>query len=162
VKKAVTIAILLFSLMAGFGQAGSKGTRWRSITMTENFDYRLDTRTVRRPSGDLVQAWVKEQVHPNFLSRTAGRIIAKDRREKVRLSTEGYDDFDSEVLLYEINCSAGRMRSLQTIDYTETGTILGSTRTPKSNWLNVAPDSIGEKILNAVCSYKPMIKPPRN
>jgi hypothetical protein len=53
------------------------------------------------------------------------------------------------------------MRTLESIDYAENGTVLDSVQTPKDVWGSVAPDSIGEKVVNAVCSYKPVKKPHR-
>jgi hypothetical protein len=52
----------------------------------------------------------------------------------------------------ELNCRSNQTRLMVTVKYQKDGSVIDSFTVPEPKWLDVFPDSVGERILQALCS----------
>lgn len=57
-----------------------------------------------------------------------------------------------QVISFEFNCASREMRTLSEARYNTQDDLLGSPMSDPDSWSGVVPDTIGERLLNGVCS----------
>jgi tetratricopeptide (TPR) repeat protein len=101
---------------------------------------------------DSVERWRPlDQSHApiSYLLDVKGSVLSGSLRRVWVKRTEksGY-----QVISFEFNCDAREMRTLSEARYNAQDSLLGSPISDPGSWRGVVPDTIGERLLNGVCS----------
>ncbi len=94
-------------LLITFSQAAGADWKPYAKSMDKDMEYLYSPESLDSSSADMVKIWTK--IIP--ISKERKEEIIK-KREKLRLSTEGYGNYEYSVRLKEINCT-GRMHSMR-------------------------------------------------
>jgi len=108
--------------------AGDGG--WRLLNDGKSSDVFYDRSRITKPRRDVVRFWAQT------INEPPEEQVAK------RLS------------LVELNCADSTMRVLSRVEYDKDGKVLSSISDKNRAWVFIAPDSIGEEMLNVLCKGK--------
>lgn len=149
------IAAFVFSFTVEAQKEKSSEQEWVYITASksDHRDIYISPKRILASENNAIKAWIKMFPRGPFAN-----FLYQKTREKNGLNIKGYDKYSHTLELVEMNCSKRQMRCLISIDYDEQGEVLGSRNTPKAEWDDVIPESIGETMLEKVCSYQKMVK----
>jgi len=123
-------------------------TGWKVFTGDDVFLVWYNTRSVVDLTNGKVRVWIKRSLHGDYKDKPL------EAREKLKLKTEGYDNYSYTVELHEYNCRLREFRILSDTDYDRAGKVIDSVELTDAAWSYVVPNSISEILLNTVCRLK--------
>jgi len=128
--KYIVIGVLLTFAFSAYSQDDND---WKRVwSGKDGTVYYFNTRRLRR-DGNLRETWIK--------------------RKTGRFSSESYDH---SITLQRFRCDTLEARWLSATYYNERGTVLRQTDFEAdglATWVQSPPDSVGERVVKAVCSY---------
>jgi hypothetical protein len=128
------ILIILLALGLFFLSTTAEGSNWEMVTKSKDGDSVLvfvDTESIKHISKTVVRTWVKflfEKPEPTGLKFLKSQLV--------------YSEYD---------CSEGKLRNLQAMEYYTDGTYEDF---PSGSWKYIAPDTLYEAIHNYLCKSK--------
>jgi len=131
----IRLALLVAALLAVSATKGAaqKDSRWSEVSEAENTVVSIDHGSIRRHHEHL-RVWVRWEY------RTT-RSAPGGQRYRTRLSLQAVD------------CAERRGHVIQAVLKDAAGNVVTSVTAPTVEWNYASPNSIGEKILDAVCAY---------
>jgi hypothetical protein len=123
---------------------------WETAASSNLLLFEYNTKTIKRTAAT-AEAWFK--LRPN-LEGLKNQQARNEKIEEVRsagYSVKGYDRWSHTVALYEFRCSSREFNLLELIDYDTGGDVLLTLHLDKPEWHNIAPDTVNESMLRAVC-----------
>lgn len=149
----VALAAAVFTLQTGCpGDAIPVDWKWLGKDV-KDCQWYYDVENVKHLPEGKAMVWMKRVVNDEQ------RKQALWERVKNRHPVEGYDRWDYEVGLMEIDCREGTIRQLSIHDYDKDGRFL-KARDIRDNLKAITRESIGEMVYREICSPREI--DPRN
>ncbi|MFH1912050.1 MAG: surface-adhesin E family protein [Pseudomonadota bacterium] len=109
-------------------------------------DYYYDNNSITNVSPKITKVW----------SKTKHSKVSKDdyiqyRKDHLK-PTDGYEKFDYEIILYEIDCLNNTSKLMRVVDYNDDGKTLNEYDNPNPEINQVLPGSIIDTLQNKVCN----------
>ncbi len=134
------LRVILIIGFAIFPSAEVWGEDWKFYTQSLYGDYFYDAETITRPSKNIVRVWVKVEY-----SLTGAH-------EMIRELGKEYKNINYAKVLYEINCSERKWRTLSITRFSKEGEVIGSS-SRESEWDRILPQSLVEALYKWVCNF---------
>ncbi len=147
--KVLNILFSVFIIGLFLACTKANGADWKFYAKTVNRDikYYYNAESINHNSKNIVSVWIK--IIP-LSEEIKDKTIQK--REKLRLTIEGYENYEYSLRLKEINC-ADKMHSISSyVDYDKKLSVLDSFYYNSPEWAPIVPDSSGESLYMLVCS----------
>jgi len=152
------VALILAVLIAGGCSAPeSKRERvWVKYAQTADYEFFYDRGNIEPRDGDVVQVLLKRQLKGEtpVIPETKQSIIREmKKRQKAGMTIQGYENWDHEEVLCEIDCRKNVIRFLKSINYDHKGNALDTIIVPEAvrKWDNVIPGTVNDVLGRAVC-----------
>src|SRR5712692_5819962 len=130
--------------------------RWKPAGVTQYETLTYDSKTLKETAEGTIIVWIQ------FKYTSAGKLAILKNRVEDKLSVRGYDQLESSVHQYELNCIKRTMRVLAYVDYATDDTVLASKTLDDDTWHAVVPGSIIELILEVPMQFcKKELRPPQ-
>jgi len=117
---------------------------WVEYGSIEYGNYSYNKKKIIHKTNNILQVWEK------LIFTNEGGLKMIEWRRYNGMSTEGYNNLSHTLYLTEIDCQKGMYRDLSTSDYDIDGKVL-YTKSEKSNWDYIVPDSIMDNLRMKVC-----------
>jgi len=104
-----------------------------------------DKDSIRSDPQNIIRVWGKT------VYSDKGRAHIIDRYMDRGISTTGYESLGESKELYHFNCADEKLTVSELVNYASDGRVLDSRKSDKMDWIQVTPDSWGEKLLKIVC-----------
>jgi hypothetical protein len=137
----IAVVVLAVILIAGF-PGNAPGAEWIYFATTEKGQHYYDKQTIKRSSAN-VRVWEKA-IYSEQGRRNAEAFLTE--MGKYKGQTPGH-----VLTLDEFNCRETKGRSLSMIIYDIQGKRVASSPEGGSEWSNIVPDSVYERLSNVVC-----------
>ncbi len=149
--KSLKLLLIIHIIILALPVLRAEGADWKHYAEAVNHEikYYFSPESVENRSENIVRVWTK--VVP-VSSEKKDEIIQK--RNKLRLSVEGYEDYEYSLRFKEINCSDKLHSLLSYVDYSRGNSILDSYYYNTSQWSPVVPESSAEQLFLLVCPGK--------
>ncbi len=147
--KVLNILFSVFIIGLFFAYTKVNGADWKFYAKTVNRDikYYYSPESINHRSKNIVSVWIKIlPVSEEIKNKTI------QKREKLRLTIEGYENYEYSLRLKEINCGAKMHSILSYVDYDKKLSVLDSFYYNSPEWAPIVPDSGGESLYRLVCS----------
>jgi len=122
----------------------SPHSNWKQYATARGATFYYNWRTLIK-KGNRVKVWDKN------VGDKEGYV---ENLRRHNLSTTKYEDFAFAVARYEFDCTEQSYRILAFAEYDSKGNVIYSQGDEYGKWSSVIPDSITDKLFNAVCSSK--------
>jgi tetratricopeptide (TPR) repeat protein len=101
---------------------------------------------------DFVERWrpLDQSNSPISYSFDVKGSVLSGSLKRVWVKHTGKNEY--QVISFEFNCASREMRTLSEARYSAQNDLLGSPISDPDSWRGVMPDTIGERLLNGVCS----------
>lgn len=130
-------------------RTGKPFGNWKYITESRDTIYYYDPKSIIRPSKNIVRAWIK------VVLTEEGRDREIQIRKERGLPIKGFENYDHEKSLKEIDCSGKRLRTISFAMYDTEGNVIDSfSFPPNGEWNYIVPESIGEAFHESLCPQK--------
>lgn len=148
-KKVAIITFLLFLFICGICSAEE---RWHFITSTTYSDFSFDTQTIQINKGKgftMYDVWTKR------IFSNEGVLEEMKSRMDRHILIGGYVNLSYSLIHEKILNSPAKDIILEVVYYDKSGNVLDDIKniTPDEKWADIKPDSVGEKIINALNSF---------
>ena len=138
-QRIAALLLGLFILLVPF-HAESWGADWRQFAVTNDDSvYYYDTESIRQVSKDTLRIWQKWDYSP------------KEVEGYVKKFGEEYLGLEHSIILQEIDCLERKFKVLSVTDYRSDDSIIQSLGEEGFEWRYIAPESVAEGLLKAVC-----------
>jgi hypothetical protein len=148
-----TICFLLFAITMVFLVSQAWGVEWKSFAEHQRFADKIyyDVDSIVYPTKDIISVWIKQ------IYTDEGRKHYISERISHKLSTEGYDELEYELSLYEINCQMRESRNLKIIQMSINKSMLLNYDVSKDQkkFEPIVPTSLMDLLHQAVCKLQP-------
>jgi hypothetical protein len=152
-------ALLLVALtLVGCSVPESKeASVWKLYAQSDDYQFFYDSRNIESGAGDIVKILLKRQPKEEFaiIPETKKSIIREmKKRQKAGMSIQGYENWDHEVVMCEIDCRKNVIRFLKSTNYDQKGNVLDAIVVPEAilKWDNVIPGTINDNLRKSICS----------
>ncbi len=112
---------------------------------SEGSEFYCDVKSIISLNPEAVQVWTKEK-----LSK-AMKLKHIQERVKNGFQTDGWDKLNEVITFQEIDCVKRTFKFLKTVFHNDDGNNLDLITYPNPKPIPIAPNSIGEELLNGVC-----------
>ena len=136
------LQLLLVALFSVCSTA--EGAGWIPYGESDSGTYFYDKESIRQPSGNIRQVWIKNVLTPEG---------AKNYKKKYP-AVKGADKISVDMLLVEVNCSARLFRVLNGSSYDSSGRTITSfdyIKTGEAKWKGIIAGSSTEMLSQALC-----------
>jgi hypothetical protein len=143
----ITVALVILLNIDGYC-SDKDADRWINYGTSKNGDHYYDKNSMTHVSPEIIQVWGKTK-YSKF-----GKDQQIELRIKRRFSVAGWDKFDYDITLREVDCSKNSYKILKMINYNDAGEIFQNIDNPNPGTIQTPPGSMGEIFLKKVCSEK--------
>ena len=126
-------------------RTGAIADDWKYVIESKYSLQYYNPENIAYPSTGIVRGWLK------IVPTEEGKEWEIQRRKEKGLPIKGFENYDHEMELEEVDCSAKRIRLLSSVFYDTRGNVIDSF-SGKGEWDHVVPESIGEAIYESMCS----------
>jgi len=146
--KVLNILSVAFIIGLFLACSEANGSDWKPYAESLNRDikYYYSPGSIGNRSDNMVRVWIK--IVP-VSKEQKDQIIQK--RQKTRLTTKGYENYEYSLRLKEINCEDKMHSLLSYVDYDRKHSVLDSFYYSTSQWSPIVPDSSAERLYMLVC-----------
>lgn len=146
-KRYVCCSVILMGLLLA-SDALVEGAEWVYVTSSGDRDVYYDKSSLAYQANGVVTFWWKGIVtNPQYAEREKKRRIAEG------IKSDGYEDWDHDIVQWEINCNLKQSRVRQFTDYGKDGGVLDSL-SYVGDWGTIVPDSLLDSLIPFVCKKK--------
>jgi hypothetical protein len=153
-----SFALIMAVLIAGGCSApeSKKKSVWVKYAQTDDYEFFYDRGNIEQRDADIVRVLLKRQPRgetPVIPETKQANIREMKKRQKAGMSIQGYENWDHEEVLCEIDCRRSVIRFLKSINYDHKGNALDTIVVPESvlKWDNVIPGTINDVLGQTVC-----------
>jgi hypothetical protein len=153
--------ILLSLLIAGGCSAPESGKEavWKHYAQTDDYEFYYDNGNLEYRNDGIVRVSLKRELKgENAVIPETKKSVLREmkKRQKAGMSIQGYENWDHEVVVCEIDCRSRVIRFLKSTNYDHSGKILDQIVVPESvlKWDNIIPGTINDLLGRAVCARK--------
>jgi hypothetical protein len=140
---------LILVLLIAFPMAAQEdASKWRKITRSDSFEFFYIPSKLIVVNSALRRAWIK-QVPRNLY---AAQIDRSNRLKEMGLQPSKYGTLAYNLVYEEVNCHNRDEREITVIDYDRFDERIFVTDLSDTKWDSPLPDSVGEIIVNVLCS----------
>jgi hypothetical protein len=150
--------LLLTVLIAGGCSAPESGKEavWKHYAQTDDYEFYYDSGNLEYREDGIVKVSLKREPRGEtpVIPETKKSVLKEmKKRQKAGMSIQGYENWDHEVVVCEIDCRRGVIRFLKSTNYDHSGKILDEIVVPEAilKWGNIIPGTINDLLGRAVC-----------
>jgi hypothetical protein len=143
----ITVALVILLNIDGYC-SDKDADRWILYGTSKNGDHYYDKNSMTHVSPKIIQVWGKTK-YSKF-----GKDQQIQLRRNRKFSIAGWDKFDYDITLKEVDCSKNTYKVLKIINYNDEGEIFQNIDNPNPSTIQTPPGSMGETFLKKVCSEK--------
>jgi len=162
IRAANRLSVLLLSvLIAGGCSAPESGKEavWKHYAQTDDYEFYYDSGNLESREGDVVKVSLKRVPKGDtpVIPETKKSVLREmKKRQKAGMTIQGYENWDHEVVLCEIDCRKNVIRFLKSTNYDHSGKVLDQIVVPESvlRWDHIIPGTINDLLGRAVCARK--------
>jgi len=151
-------ALLLAALtLIGCSAPESKDTSvWKLYAQSDDYQFFYDSRNTGSGADGIVKTLLKRQPKEEsaIIPETKRSVIREmKKRQKAGMSIQGYETWDHEVVVCEIDCRKNVIRFLKSTNYDQKGNVLDTIVVPEDvlKWDNIIPGTINDNLRKTVC-----------
>jgi hypothetical protein len=151
---AVCLGIAVFACSGE--EVPKKESIWRFFAQTEEYQFFYDTGSIESNSRGIVKVAVKRTIReePQIINETKKGLVRElKKRQKAGMSIRGYENFEYEMIVCQIDCKSGLIRFLKSVNYDNRGNIIETVAVPDAilKWEKIVPDTINDTLRRSLC-----------
>lgn len=138
------------------GEVPKKESVWRYFAQTEEYQFFYDAGSVESDARGIVKVAVKRTIReePQVINETRKGVVRElKKRQKAGMSIRGYENFEYEMIVCQIDCRSVRIRFLKSVNYDNRGNIIETVAVPDAilKWEKIVPDTINDTLRRSLC-----------
>jgi hypothetical protein len=156
-RRPFVLLLVALTLVGCTAPESKEASVWKLYAQSDDYQFFYDSRNIESGAGDIVKILLKRQPKEEFaiIPETKRSIIREmKKRQKAGMTIHGYENWDHEVVVCEIDCRKNVIRFLKSINYDQKGNALDTIVVPEAvlKWDNVIPGTINDNLRKSICS----------
>jgi hypothetical protein len=150
--------LLMTILNAGGCSAPESGKEavWKHYAQTDDYEFCYDNGNLESRRDGVVRVSLKRELKEEspVIPETKKSVLREmKKRQKAGMSIQGYENWDHEIVVCEIDCRSRVIRFLKSTNYDHNGKILDQIVVPEAllKWDSIIPGTINDLLGRAVC-----------